>query len=82
MTIPYNTYFPVEQQPPIDFTLQGEGTISILIAHTPQADAWVDEHIPEDATRWGLSGVVIEHRYVENIVQGIADDGLSIADEE
>jgi hypothetical protein len=22
MTIPYNTYFPVEQQPPIDFTLQ------------------------------------------------------------
>lgn len=60
-----------------DFHLQDEGTIAILTPLTKEAEEWVDEHLPEDATRWG-QGVVIEHRFVATILNALAVDGFSI----
>lgn len=60
-----------------DFYLQDEGSIAILIPLSDAAEDWVAEHLPEDATRWG-NGVVVEHRYVAPIVDGLTADGLSI----
>ena len=60
-----------------DFTLQGEGSIYILHPHTPAAAAWIDEHIPETALAWGR-GVVVEHGYIQAIIEGILADGLEV----
>lgn len=61
-----------------DFTVRDEGSIFLLTPETPEADAWVAEHLPEDAMRFGKA-VVIEHRYVSDIVDGIQADGLEVA---
>lgn len=60
-----------------DFLLCDEGSIAILTPMTEAAEDWVAEHLPEDAMRFG-PGVVIEHRYVADIVDGLVADGLSI----
>ena len=36
-----------------DFEFVEHGSICLLTPMTPAAHDWVQEHIPEDATRWG-----------------------------
>jgi hypothetical protein len=62
-----------------DFTFANHGSITILTPISEAAQAWVDEHIPEDAMRWG-GGIVIEPRYAEAILRGITEDGLFVED--
>jgi len=50
-------------------------TVYLLRAESDTAQAWIDEHIPEDATRFG-GGVAVEHRYIGDIVEGMIEDGL------
>ncbi len=61
-----------------DFRLQNEGSISILYAETRAAEEWVFQNLPADALTWGGNGTVIEWRYVQDIVFGIHNDGLTI----
>jgi hypothetical protein len=58
-----------------DFFVFNEGTIFLLTPLTDAACTWLDEHLPEDA-QWFGNGVVVEHRYIADIVQGIFNDGL------
>ena len=60
-----------------DFWLQNEGSIVLLHPLTDRAKEWIEEHIPEDAQSFG-DAVVIEPRYVSDIVAGIRGDGLTI----
>lgn len=62
----------------MDFTLSGGGTIYLLRPVSAEAREWVDAHIPEDAS-WLGNAVAVEHRYVEDIVDGILNDGLTVA---
>ena len=62
----------------MDFTITNHGSIVIIEPLTEAAIDWVAEHIPEDAQRWGRAGVVVEPRYVGDIVAGIEADGLEI----
>jgi hypothetical protein len=62
----------------VDFRLQDEGTIAILYPETEAAVAWCDQHLPNDAQRWGGNGYVIEHRFVGDILFGIHNDGLEV----
>jgi hypothetical protein len=59
-----------------DFTIDNHGSIFILTPLTDDGDEWVSQHIPEDAMRWGRYGIVVEARYIDDIVEGIRDDGL------
>ncbi len=59
-----------------DFTLSYAGSISILKPITPSAKNWVADYM-NGAQRW-CGGVVIEHHYVDDIVDAIMNDGLSI----
>lgn len=63
-----------------DFRLQAEGTIAVLFPLTDEAATWCWHYLPADATRWG-NGYVIEHRFVDDILFGIHNDGLVIADQ-
>ena len=60
-----------------DFHIQNEGSIVILYPHGREAQEWIEEHLPADAQRWG-TGIVIEPRYLEDILNGIRADGLEV----
>ena len=58
--------------------IQNEGSIVILYAKSNAAKQWVADHIPEDVQTWGKDGIVVEHSYVNEIVQGMMDEGLEV----
>ncbi len=60
-----------------DFMLSGGGSVFVLTPLTTQAAEWIDDHIDPNAQSWG-GGVVIEHRYVDDIVDGIESAGFSV----
>jgi hypothetical protein len=61
----------------IDFDLSGHGTLYLFRPLTRAAHAWVNEHLPADAT-WFGGAIVVEHRYIGDIVCGAAADGLRV----
>jgi len=66
---------PPERGP--DFQLIRQSTIFLLEPLTDAAHAWAENHIPADATRFGRS-IPIEHRYIADIVAGIARGTLTV----
>jgi hypothetical protein len=73
----------LNQQPPLtartarDFEFAHHGSITILTPLTASAHDWIEEHIPQDATRWGRLSIAIEPRYVGDIIAAIYEDGLT-----
>jgi integrase len=63
-----------------DFALIDEGTISLLRPLNPTAYKWLREHTEPEATWWSGS-LVVEHRYVLPIAQGIIDEGFILTQE-
>jgi hypothetical protein len=61
-----------------DFTVHNHGSVMILNAHTNAARHWRDEHLPNHAMTWGRDGVVVEPRYIADIVNGVREAGLSV----
>ena len=62
-----------------DLIVRNHGSIFILVAVTPAGEEWIGDHIPEDAMRFG-GGIVVEHRFISNIVNGAVEDGLTVGD--
>ena len=62
-----------------DFSLANHGSICLLTPLTTAATQWAAEHLPEGAMTWGRASIVVEPRYVEDIVIGIAGDGLTVS---
>jgi hypothetical protein len=60
-----------------DLLVRGEGTIYLLFATSPCGEAWIDEHLPEDAIEF-IGGIAIEHRFIGDIVRGAIADGLTV----
>lgn len=60
-----------------DFTVDNHGSIFILIPHTQEAKEFVAEKIQEDALEFG-GGVVVEHRYIVELVDGIRKEGFGV----
>lgn len=59
-----------------DFLVQGEGTVYVLTPQTKAAKQWVRDRI-EDGVWYGR-GVAVEHRYIDPIVDGIRESGLTV----
>lgn len=51
-----------------------ESSIYLLDGGDEAGSDWLTEHLPEDCIRWG-SAYVVEHRFVDDIVQGFEDEG-------
>ena len=54
--------------------VQNHGSIFILTPLTPEAIEWFEQHMPDDVQMWGPNGYVVEPRYVQDILEGIAGD--------
>ncbi len=62
----------------MDFEVTYHGSLILLAALTTEADNWCEQHLPAD--RLIMAGsVVVEPRYIDNIVTGITSDGLTVA---
>ena len=65
--------------PTPDFEVQNHGSIFLLKPQTDSAVSWVEEHIGQDngyQPMW--PSVLVEHRFIAEIVAGIQDDGLAV----
>lgn len=60
-----------------DFYVEHHGSIVLLRPTTAQAFEWEREHLPSDRMHYG-NAVVVEPRYIEDIVDGIVGDGLTV----
>jgi hypothetical protein len=64
---------------PPDFLVENHGSIFLLKPLTPTATSWVEEHIGQDNEYQPyFPTVVVEHRYIADIVAGIQNDGLAV----
>ena len=64
---------------PLDFILENHGSICILRPLTPSAVAWAEEHIgQENGYQPHFPTVVVEPRYIADIVEHIQHDGLAV----
>lgn len=60
--------------PNTDFIIANHGSIITLTPMTAAAKEWAAEFLPDDAP----SGIAIEPRFIDPILQGIEDDGLTV----
>lgn len=60
-----------------DFLVENHGAIFLLQPLTPSANSWVNEHLPEDRLTFA-GAVVVEHRFIADIVRGAIADGLVV----
>ncbi len=60
-----------------DLLVHGGGTVYQLRRVSPAGTAWIDEHIPEDAT-WFGNAVAVEWRFIRDVVLGAVADGLRV----
>jgi hypothetical protein len=60
------------------FRVQNHGSLVLLVPQGIEAQAWADAHLPEDVMHWG-DALVIEPRYIRDILDRVAADGLTYA---
>jgi hypothetical protein len=62
-----------------DFGVENQGSIFLLKPLTPSATSWIEDHIgQENGYQPYFPTVVVEHRYIADIVAGIQNDGLVV----
>lgn len=62
----------------VDVEVINHGSLFGLTPKTDAGEQWLTEHLPEDTQCLGKSRFC-EPRYVEPIVEGMRDDGLTVA---
>jgi hypothetical protein len=60
------------------FRCENHSSIFLLRPLSESAKIWVEENLPADA-QWFGDAVVVEHRYIWAILEGIENDGLVVA---
>jgi hypothetical protein len=62
-----------------DFVVENHGSIFLLKPLTPSATSWIEEHIGQgNGYQPYFPTVVVEPRYIADIVEGIQNDGLAV----
>jgi hypothetical protein len=61
----------------VDVSVTNHGSLVGLTMHTEEAQEWANQHLPADAPSMGNT-IFAEPRYVEDIVDGMRNDGLEV----
>jgi hypothetical protein len=61
-----------------DFRVENHGSIFLLRPLSKEGEDWAKSHLPDDAQTFG-NAVAVEPRYINDIVNGICDDGLVVS---
>jgi len=62
---------------PADVHIVDDGSIVLFHLNTPDAAQWVEENVTKEAQYLGTA-LVVEPRYVEALIVGMAGDGLEV----
>lgn len=62
---------------PTDLLVHGHGSIYLLRPTSRRGRRWIDEHLSDDRQEWA-GAIVVEHRYVADIVAGARKAGLGV----
>jgi hypothetical protein len=60
-----------------DLLVHGHSSVYLLRATSRRGQLWLDEHIFDDHQEWA-GAIVVEHRYVVDIVAGAREAGLEM----
>jgi hypothetical protein len=66
----------ISQKRPEDFSVHNEGSIFLLHPLTYTRE-WIRENLPSDRMMFG-EAVVVEHRFICDLLEGILADGLEV----
>lgn len=58
-----------------DFRVSLHGSIALVHPITVEAQEWLDENVGE-AQGWGKNAIVVEPRYLDNLIAGMQNAGL------
>ena len=61
----------------IDVEVTGSGTVYAMHPLTEAAQRWLDDNIGSDAI-YMQGALMVEWRYVDEIIEGMLDDGLEV----
>ena len=61
----------------VDIAVENHGSLFLLQPLTTSAADWLHEHVADDA-QWFVTALVVEPRYVADIVAGAIDAGLAV----
>lgn len=65
--------------PEADINVRDEGSIILLEPQSPTGRDWIDEHIgPDNGYQPMYPTVVCEHRYADDVIEGMLGDGLTV----
>jgi hypothetical protein len=60
-----------------DLLVHGHGSIYLLRPTSRRAQRWIEEHVSDDRQEWA-GAIVVEHRFIGDIVRGAIADGLRV----
>ena len=60
-----------------DLSVQNNGSIFLLQPISEAGTIWIEDNIGDDAMTFG-NAIVVEHRYIADIVNGALADGLTV----
>ena len=66
------------RKPQADVIVRNGGSVFLLTPVRKFGQEWVDEHVQYDAHQLFGSAIVVEHRYIEDIANGMIDAGLHV----
>ena len=61
----------------MDIYVENHGTLILVRPATPVAKSWIEENVSDEATFWA-GALVVEPRYVHDLLRGMKADGLEI----
>ena len=61
-----------------DFIVENHGSLFMVRVVTPTAQAWIDDNVPLESWQWLGHSFSVEHRYIEDLVDGMIQDGFVV----
>jgi hypothetical protein len=61
----------------VDLLVHGEGSIYLLRSTSRRGQLWIDEYVSDDRHEWA-GVIVVEHRFIGDIIRGAIADGLRV----
>lgn len=62
---------------PVDIKAVNHGSLWLLFGETGAGEVWLKDNIDPEALTFG-TGIVVEPRYVEDIIEGARESGLEV----
>jgi hypothetical protein len=60
-----------------DIWILPQGTLALVRPLTQRATEWISQHL-QDHSQWFGPALIMEHRYLVNLLPGMIEDGLHV----